>query len=121
MPRPKCHICGYRFHPTGSPNHPLSKTMDHVVPKVLGGKEKKPAHFFCNNMKGAMELTEELRVRIKRCFERFHLGSLPSVIVHEGKTCRIDCKTGRLIEFDPKTRRDIGKVREMGLVKAPKP
>lgn len=119
MAKPKCHICGYSFPKVDGPAHPQARTKDHVVPKCRGGKDKRPAHSFCNNMKGALDLTDDLAARIRRAYERFHLGTFPRLTDYEGLPCRVDPKTGRLIMFDPKTKRDIGKVPGLGVVKAP--
>jgi 5-methylcytosine-specific restriction endonuclease McrA len=53
----KCHLCGEEISRVEVHPHPLSATVDHVVPLAVGGKHSyenvRAAHFHCNNKKGA--------------------------------------------------------------------
>jgi 5-methylcytosine-specific restriction endonuclease McrA len=61
--RPVCYICG-------CPLTWETITIDHVVPKVLGGgnskKNTKPACRPCNNAKGGSSLEQFLKLREKK-------------------------------------------------------
>lgn len=52
-----CHLCGGACSLSVSPRHPLYLTLDHVVPRSLGGDDTianlRPAHLRCNTSRGA--------------------------------------------------------------------
>lgn len=52
-----CHICGLPIDPELRSPHPLSFTVDHIVPLALGGarddpNNAAPAHRICNMKRG---------------------------------------------------------------------
>lgn len=51
-----CGICGHRIDPDLKHPHPMSKTIDHVIPMSMGGGHLyvnvQAAHYRCNNVKG---------------------------------------------------------------------
>lgn len=53
----RCGLCGRKVSPNLKSPHPLSPSLDHVVPMSLGGghvyANVQLAHFICNSMKGA--------------------------------------------------------------------
>lgn len=54
-----CHICGLLIPPQiVSSTHDLFGTIDHVIPRSLGGannvENRLPAHRFCNRAKGSL-------------------------------------------------------------------
>lgn len=66
-----CHICkGIIPHWIVSPVHPLFGTIDHIIPLANGGTNtadnRAPAHRMCNMHKSNRELTEEMRVKLRR-------------------------------------------------------
>lgn len=57
-----CHICELPIPDNiVSPTHSLFGTVDHVIPKALGGPNshdnRKPAHYMCNRWKSSRILT----------------------------------------------------------------
>lgn len=61
-----CHICGLFIPPNiVDRKDPLFGTIDHVIPKSLGGldiaENREPSHKHCNWEKGQGEVTDELR------------------------------------------------------------
>ena len=66
-----CHLCGLPIADwiitTG---HSLSGTIDHVIPRSLGGKDigsnRLPAHAICNWTRGTREITPELKVECRK-------------------------------------------------------
>lgn len=62
----KCSLCGLPIIvQLVDTRHPLSGTIDHVLPKALGGRDvaenRKPTHKICNNQRGVRDITAELR------------------------------------------------------------
>lgn len=61
-----CSICGLRIPDCiVSPDHPLFGTVDHVIPRSLGGSNalanRRPAHRWCNQQKSSrLELTANM-------------------------------------------------------------
>lgn len=51
-----CHLCGKRLRRLAVAPHPLSPTLDHVIPLAKGGTHEpanvRAAHFICNSTKG---------------------------------------------------------------------
>ncbi|MEV5538488.1 HNH endonuclease signature motif containing protein [Saccharopolyspora shandongensis] len=51
-----CWLCGHSIDADLPPTHPLSYTVDHVVPRSKGGAptldNAKPAHRRCNSRRG---------------------------------------------------------------------
>lgn len=47
-----CHLCGFQIDMELKAPHPMSATVDHVVPYSLGGDDSvenlRPAHHLCN-------------------------------------------------------------------------
>ncbi len=52
-----CWLCGDRVDTTIAAPHPLAATLDHIVPRSLGGSDDPDnlgtAHFICNSKRGA--------------------------------------------------------------------
>jgi 5-methylcytosine-specific restriction endonuclease McrA len=52
----RCQLCGDDINPTLRFPHPLSATIDHILPLTKGGDHSlanvQTAHFRCNCMKG---------------------------------------------------------------------
>ncbi len=72
-----CHICNYPIpHWVISPHHPLSYTRDHIIPLSKDGVRHRsntaPAHRFCNNRRGNLDvdygLVSDCRLIIVREF-----------------------------------------------------
>jgi len=79
-----CYLCGHEINLCiGNPRHPGVKTMDHVKPRAMGGKQKgnlRPAHRVCNitkadrtpskavvaECKASFEATKEYRDRVRK-------------------------------------------------------
>lgn len=57
-----CILCGQPIDDTLPPNHPMSRTLEHLTPIVRGGSHDIDnldfAHFRCNSQKGAKTLEE---------------------------------------------------------------
>lgn len=53
----RCQLCGKRLARDERSPHPLSPTIDHIVPLAAGGRHEpanvQAAHFLCNSRKGA--------------------------------------------------------------------
>ncbi|MFE7947402.1 HNH endonuclease [Streptomyces sp. NPDC057426] len=51
----RCHLCGKRVRRTAPAPHPLSPSIDHVIPLAVGGTHEpanvRTAHFLCNSLK----------------------------------------------------------------------
>ncbi|WP_371674455.1 HNH endonuclease [Streptomyces sp. NBC_00289] len=52
-----CWLCGHNIDPRLDPRHPMSWTLDHLVPLSRGGDlldpaNARPAHRRCNSSKG---------------------------------------------------------------------
>lgn len=51
----RCHICGKKIRRTAPAPHPLSPSIDHVIPLAVGGTHEpanvRAAHFLCNALK----------------------------------------------------------------------
>lgn len=66
-----CHICELpiRFDLVNV-NHPLAGTIDHVIPRSLGGTDvasnRLPAHRVCNLFRQSNDITPELRDECKK-------------------------------------------------------
>lgn len=65
-----CHLCSLPIPQErirGS--HVLGETMDHIIPRSLGGSDKRanklPAHATCNWWRGSRDITEDLK---SECF-----------------------------------------------------
>lgn len=60
-----CQLCGKRIHKGKKAPHPLSPSIDHIVPLSKGGQHGwanvQAAHFICNSTKGA-KLIGQLRL-----------------------------------------------------------
>lgn len=78
-----CHLCGLPIPlDIVKQTHPLFGTIDHVVPRSLGGLDtadnRKPAHRICNSLRGVEDITEDLKVA---CFHAamvaFHRFAIP--------------------------------------------
>jgi Zn-finger nucleic acid-binding protein len=52
----RCHLCGRAIDQTAQVPHPLSATIDHILPLARGGTHEPTnvaaAHFLCNSVKG---------------------------------------------------------------------
>ena len=63
----KCHICGKKIDMKLPHPHPMSATLDHVIPIARGGKHEaknlKAAHLSCNSAKGA-DIIESKRLTL---------------------------------------------------------
>lgn len=71
-----CHICRLRMRFESPSDHPLSATFDHLIPRSV---EKAPyykrsnlklAHKLCNNLRGVLDIDDELRSRCKTAVEQ---------------------------------------------------
>lgn len=56
VPGALCWLCGLAIDFTVPPRHPMSPSLDHVVPLAKGGhptarENARPAHFGCNSSK----------------------------------------------------------------------
>lgn len=70
LDRWRCHICGrlvqkrYR----NSPSHPWGPTVDHLIPRAVGGTHVEAnlatAHRMCNSRKGAGSANDQLRLAV---------------------------------------------------------
>jgi len=53
----RCHICGRKVNPKLKSPHPMSATIDHIIPLAAGGthepKNVALAHMICNSRKGS--------------------------------------------------------------------
>lgn len=51
-----CYLCGLPMMPNVEPGDPLAYTLEHIIPKALGGQSDTDnvngAHQYCNNYKG---------------------------------------------------------------------
>ena len=60
-----CYLCGLAMLPTTEPSDPLAYTLEHIIPKALGGPSDMDnvsgAHQYCNNFKSDA-LIEDLPV-----------------------------------------------------------
>jgi HNH endonuclease len=82
-----CHICGMQIPETDvSSEHPLSGTIDHVLPLAHGGKNivsnRRRAHRQCNFKKGNRVVippydVRTLQLRAAECLERLGLPGGP--------------------------------------------
>ncbi len=79
-----CHLCGLPIPEwLINRNHPLVKTLDHIIPRSLGGLgrafNKKPAHACCNHWRGIRDLSEELTRECRaRAVAEFARLSIPA-------------------------------------------
>lgn len=74
-----CHLCGYPIPDwIVSPTHPLFGTIDHVIPRSLGGKNyaanRAPAHRFCNSRRGVLDITATLKAVLTSEVELHFVG-----------------------------------------------
>lgn len=74
-----CHVCGLKCSRKYPRNHPLSVTIDHVMPLAMGGEHNlenvQIAHMICNSLKGDWLLVmDSVRERAK---ERVLLEQIP--------------------------------------------
>ena len=62
----RCGLCGKKVNPTLKTPHPMSLSIDHVVPLALGGDDVKAnvqlAHRRCNVRKHTRAMNEQLRL-----------------------------------------------------------
>lgn len=62
-----CHLCGKRIHKRKKAPHPMSATIDHIVPLCCGGEHRMSnvatAHFICNSKKSG-KIIGQLRLAI---------------------------------------------------------
>lgn len=62
-----CHLCGYLLdrRPARTQHPMLKPTADHVKPRAHFGENTRanllPAHWFCNNRRGDMPVTEDVK------------------------------------------------------------
>lgn len=60
----RCKLCGKRLNMTAVAPHPMSPTIDHIVPLAQGGwhepENAQAAHFLCNSTKGDRGGNEQL-------------------------------------------------------------
>lgn len=60
----RCHLCGKAVRKTAPAPHPLSPSLDHVIPLARGGTHEpanvRTAHFLCNSIKGDRGGNEQL-------------------------------------------------------------
>lgn len=60
----KCQLCGGKVHMNKKSPHPLSPSLDHILPLTKGGKHEQKnvqlAHLRCNISKGNRSLQEQL-------------------------------------------------------------
>lgn len=70
----RCYLCGWPIMATSDPNHPLAGTIDHVVPRCLGGpdhwKNKRVAHRYCNLHKDSQMVSRDMTARLFRAVEK---------------------------------------------------
>jgi 5-methylcytosine-specific restriction endonuclease McrA len=61
-----CQICGKRVNPNNKYPHPLSPSLDHIIPLSIGGTHEprnvQLAHFRCNSLKSDNANNEQLRL-----------------------------------------------------------
>lgn len=71
----RCYLCGYEINGNiKDPRNPAFKTMDHVKPRAMGGKQAgnlRPTHRICNNTKRdrfpvTAEIVNECRVAFRK-------------------------------------------------------
>ncbi len=92
-----CHLCGL---PIADwiiyQHHPLSGTVDHIIPRSLGGLDRgsnrAPAHACCNWHRGVREITPQVReeclqVAVRNFAE--HLQHLPERSSRWARTKRL--------------------------------
>ncbi|MFJ6434758.1 HNH endonuclease [Streptomyces sp. NPDC091416] len=60
----RCHICNKKIRRTAHAPHPLSPSIDHVIPLAVGGTHEpanvRAAHFLCNALKSDRGGNEQL-------------------------------------------------------------
>lgn len=63
----RCHLCGKLVHKRKKAPHPMSPTIDHIVPLCCGGEHRisniATAHFICNSKKQG-KIVGQLRLAI---------------------------------------------------------
>jgi uncharacterized OB-fold protein len=61
-----CRLCGKKVNLIYKSPHPMSATLDHIIPLAHGGKHENKnaqlAHFICNSRKGVKAMGEQLRL-----------------------------------------------------------
>jgi hypothetical protein len=67
----RCHLCGFPIpDDVVDPGHGLFGTIDHLLPRSLGGtdraEDRAPCHLRCNGLRGARPITPQL---IEQCRE----------------------------------------------------
>ena len=67
-----CHLCGFPIADwVVYQHHPLSGTIDHIIPRSMGGTDRAsnraPAHACCNWERGTQEITDQVR---QKCMTR---------------------------------------------------
>lgn len=66
---PVCHLCRQPIQGGLPPRHPRRPSVDHVIPRSLGGTDDldnlRPAHYGCNAKRGNRLLTPALFAEFK--------------------------------------------------------
>lgn len=65
-----CWLCGHNINPDLDPRHPMSFTLDHVMPLSRGGdlldpRNARSAHRRCNSRKGNRTMPQKLQTSRK--------------------------------------------------------
>lgn len=83
-----CHLCGLQIPNWVDPQHWLAKSVDHIRPRMYGGKKTKenlaPAHRCCNTYRDSLPISDQLKRNCRRV-ALHHFATISVLDIPPGK------------------------------------